>query len=199
VGVRRGCEDGTTLGAFISKWSGEAETLRRLGAHVDGAKLIDAILADLHALNRAQASESLTLEAAAQESAYTPDHLGKDSTPTALIVQWRELAEMLRAEGCPEVAATRERCASELETCLHKHDNEALSVNQAANESGYSAEYLRRVLRDTPTLNAGRAGKPLILRRDLPRKPAAALVGTGPKPYDVNADAQSLVSRQGVN
>jgi hypothetical protein len=77
VAVRRASEDGTKLGAFISKWSGEAETLRRLGAHVDGAKLIDAILADLHALNRAQASESLTLEEAAQESGYTPEHLGK--------------------------------------------------------------------------------------------------------------------------
>ena len=122
-----------------------------------------------------------------------------DSTPAGLIVQWRELAEILRAEGCPEVAAARERCASELETSLHKCDNEALSVNQAASESGYSAEYLRRLLRDTPALNAGRAGKPLILRRDLPRKPAAALVGTGPKPYDVSADAQSLVSRQGAH
>jgi hypothetical protein len=106
---------------------------------------------------------------------------------------------MLRAEGCSEVASARERCASELETSLHKHDNEALSVSQAASESGYSAEYLRRLLRDTPALNAGRAGKPLILRRDLPRKPAAALVHTGPKPYDVSADAQSLVSRQGAH
>jgi hypothetical protein len=134
-----------------------------------------------------------------QERSGARGHLGKDSTPAALIVQWRELAEMLRAEGCPEVAAARERCASELETSLHKHDNEALSVNQAASESGYSAEYLRRLLRDTPALNAGRTGKPLILRRDLPRKLAAALVGSGPKPYDVNADAQSLVSRQGAH
>jgi len=123
----------------------------------------------------------------------------KVSSPAALIVEWRELAEMLRREGCPEVAAARERCASELEDSLHKHDNEALSVNQAASESGYSAEYLRRVLRESPALNAGRAGKPLIRRRNLPRKAAATLVGSGPKPYDVSADAQSLVSRQGAH
>jgi AraC-like DNA-binding protein len=116
-----------------------------------------------------------------------------------LIVHWRELAEMLRAEGCSEVAAARERCASELEISLHRHDNEALSVNQAASESGYSPEYLRRLLRDTPALNAGRAGKPLILRRDLPLKAARTLVGSGPKLYDVSADAQSLVSRQGAH
>jgi hypothetical protein len=77
VGIRRDRDDGTTLRAFISKWSGEAETLRRLGAHVDGAKLIDALLIDLHALTRAEASESLTLEEAARESGYTSDHLGK--------------------------------------------------------------------------------------------------------------------------
>lgn len=125
------------------------------------------------------------------------DQLARGQCPSALIVQWRELAEILRAEGCSEIAAARERCASELETSLHEHDSEALSVGQAASESGYSAEYLRRVLRDTPALNAGRPGKPLILRRDLPRRAAATLVGSGPKPYDVGADAQSLVSRQG--
>lgn len=199
MGVRRACEYGSTLGAFISKWRAEAETLRRPGAHADGVELIDAILADLRALNCAKAFESLTLEEAARESGYMPDHLGKNSTPAALIVQWRELAEILRAEGCPEVAAARERCASELETSLHKHDTEALSVKQAASESGYSAEYLRRLLRDMPALNAGRAGKPLILRRDLPRKPVVPLVGSGPEPYDVRADAQSLVSRQGAH
>lgn len=123
----------------------------------------------------------------------------KDSTPSALVVKWRELAEVLRGEGCLEMAAARERCASELETTLHKQDNETLSIQQAANESGYSAEYLRRVLRDTPTLNAGRAGKPLIRRRDLPRKPTKALVGSGPMAYDAHADAQSLVKRQGLN
>ncbi len=123
----------------------------------------------------------------------------KVSSPAALIAEWRELAEILRAEGCPEVAAARERCASELETALRKHDSEALSVKQAASESGYSAEYLRRVLRESPALNVGRPRKPLILRRDLPRRVTSTLVGSGPKPYDVDADAQSLVSRQGAH
>jgi hypothetical protein len=96
------------------------------------------------------------------------------------------------------VAAARERCATELEAVLHTHDSQALSMDTAADESGYSAEHLRRLLRDTPALNAGRAGKPLIHRRDLPRK-AIKVVRSGPMMYDVTADAQSLVSRQGVN
>lgn len=123
----------------------------------------------------------------------------KVSSPAALIVEWRELAELLRAEGCPEVAAARERCATELEAALRKDDSEASSIKHAASECGYSVEYLRRVLRDRPALNAGRPGKPLILRRDLPRKTAATLVRSRPEPYDVRADAQSLVSRQGAH
>jgi hypothetical protein len=120
-----------------------------------------------------------------------------DLTPAALIVQWRELAHILKAEGCSDVAAARERCATELETCLHKHDSQALSVEQAAEESGYNADYLRRMLRVKPALNAGRRGKPLILRSNLPRR-TNALVGTGTELYDPHADAQSLMSRQGA-
>jgi hypothetical protein len=97
-----------------------------------------------------------------------------------------------------EIAAARERCASELELCLHNIDSQALSVEQAAQESGYNADYLRRWLRDNPALNAGRLGKPLILRRDLPRKATKSLVGNRPVMYDAVADARSLMSRQGA-
>ena len=120
------------------------------------------------------------------------------NSPQALIVHWRELAETLNAEGCSEVAAARERCATELENCLRSNDSQALSVKQAARESGYNADYLRRLLREKPELNAGRNGKPLIFRRNLPRKPTT-LVGCAAKQYDVAADAQSLVNRQGAS
>jgi len=75
--MRRDADARLTLQACVAKWSGEAETLRRLGAHVDGAKLIEAILADFQAVRRAESSEALTLDEAARESGYTPDHLGK--------------------------------------------------------------------------------------------------------------------------
>jgi len=66
-----------TLGACLAKWTAEADSLRRLGAQVDGAKLIEAIVADFQAVNRAEDSEALTLIEAARESGYTPEHLGK--------------------------------------------------------------------------------------------------------------------------
>ena len=117
--------------------------------------------------------------------------------PEALVIHWRELADTLRAEGCDQVAATRERCASELETALHTQEKEVLSIERAANESGYNAEYLRRLVRNNPELNAGRTGKPLIRRCDLPRKTVKSLVRRSPQLYDARADAQSLMSPPG--
>jgi hypothetical protein len=114
--------------------------------------------------------------------------------PPALVIRWRELADILRAEGCIEVAAARERCATELENCLDSLNGEKLSITFAARESGYSEESLRRMLRENPSLNVGRKGKPLIRRADLPRK---AVAGRNGGQYDPVADARSLMSRQG--
>jgi hypothetical protein len=116
---------------------------------------------------------------------------------TGLVARWRQTATLLRDEGCQDAAKNKERCADELERCLNDLGNTALSVQEAARESGYSEEHVRRVLRERPALNCGRAGKPKIRRCDLPRKPAA-VVRAGPAAYDPAADARSLMSRQGV-
>lgn len=65
------------LDRFVARWSAEAETLRRLGAHVDGAKLIETILADLQAVARGADAEALTLSEAAHECGYSAEHLGR--------------------------------------------------------------------------------------------------------------------------
>lgn len=66
-----------SLLATIAKWTGEADKLRRLGAQVDGASLIQAILGDLQAAADTEAKEPLTLEEAAAESGYSAEHLGR--------------------------------------------------------------------------------------------------------------------------
>jgi hypothetical protein len=114
--------------------------------------------------------------------------------PAALVIHWRELAEILQSEGCNEVAAARERCATELENCLNAQTGEPLSISSAAKESGYTEEHVRRLLRENPDMNAGRKGKPLIRRGDLPLK---AVAGRNAGKYDPVADARSLMSRQG--
>jgi len=65
------------LDGFVARWSTEAETLRRLGAHVDGAKLIEAMLADLQAVARSREAEALTLIEASRECGYSAEHLGR--------------------------------------------------------------------------------------------------------------------------
>lgn len=119
-----------------------------------------------------------------------------NSSLAALLTRWRETAATLRSEGYTQGADMTERRATELEDCLTALDAETLSVSQAASESGYSAEHVRRMLSENPTLNAGRKGKPLIRRSDLPRK--ASIAGKAPKLYDPIADARNLMGRQGA-
>jgi len=59
---------------------------------------------------------------------------------------------------------------AELDTLVSDSANEALSLRQAAAESGYSADHLAREVRAGRILNAGRRGAPRIRRGDLPRK-----------------------------
>jgi hypothetical protein len=75
--MRRDADTRLTLQACVAKWSGEAETLRRLGAHVVGATLIEAILTDLRHVKDGEASEPLTLKQAARESGLSAEHLGR--------------------------------------------------------------------------------------------------------------------------
>ncbi len=57
-----------------------------------------------------------------------------------------------------------------MEGILREQGVDALNMKDAAAASGYSAEYLGRLVRDGKIANAGRPKAPKILRRDLPRK-----------------------------
>jgi len=63
---------------FIGRWSQRADELKRLAANVDGHKVITEMLTDLELLFREEDSEELTLQKAAHESGYSPDHLGRE-------------------------------------------------------------------------------------------------------------------------
>ncbi len=66
-----------TLAAFRARWLARRDELRRLHALVDGALLCDELLAELDRLKDDTAHEPLTLQRAAVESGYSPDHLGR--------------------------------------------------------------------------------------------------------------------------
>ena len=63
-----------------------------------------------------------------------------------------------------------DRCADQLEEVLLKEGDALLTLPEAAEESGYSAGHIGRLIRDGKIPNAGRPGAPRIARRDLPLK-----------------------------
>lgn len=89
--------------------------------------------------------------------------------------EWRSKAELFRDHEEVSLAIAYETCAAALEEALASEGDVALTLNEAAEESGYSAEHLGRLVRDGKIPNAGRLGAPRIACRDLPRKPDMAV------------------------
>lgn len=94
-------------------------------------------------------------------------------TVTELPGRFRQTAEFLRRNAAAEQAAVAwEGAAAELEEALNQEANEALNLQQAAKESGYSVSALGKMVREGRVRNVGRPKAPRIRRADLPRKPA---------------------------
>jgi hypothetical protein len=68
----------------------------------------------------------------------------------------------------------------DLEAAERERWGAALTLQQAARECGYSVDHLSRLIRDGQIPNAGRRNKPLVLRRDLPRKAGLAASPVSP-------------------
>src|SRR6185436_11603020 len=91
-------------------------------------------------------------------------------TPADLPDEWRALAAQQRRLGADAQARILDLCADELSAAITRGGDERLSLARAAQESGYSAEHLARLVREGTIPNSGRKAKPLIRRRDLPQK-----------------------------
>ena len=85
--------------------------------------------------------------------------------------RWRLEAERLRRFEAHGQAAACEQLANELEAALAAWEFAPLTVREASEQSGYSEEHLRRLVRQGQIPNAGRPNSPRIFHRDLPRKP----------------------------
>lgn len=100
---------------------------------------------------------------------------------TDLADQWREEAEELeKLDTQVSAAALLRRNAAELEATLTTRATETLNLQEAAEESGYSADHLGRLIRKGEIPNAGENGAPRIRRVDLPRKPGHRRNGSEP-------------------
>ena len=124
--------------------------------------------------------------------------------PDSLVNRWRVEAATLRRRGAPQQAEALESCAEELEAALREHELEALTLQEAAEESGYSEEHLRRMVRDgtlPAQRNGGTRSHIRISRKDLPKKPGKRPSSNGNRSegYNVDEDARDIAQRIGRN
>ena len=98
--------------------------------------------------------------------------------------QWRALAAQQRRFGAEPQARILEHCADELWRTLQHDQDEPLSLREAAEESGYSADHLARLIREGKVHNAGRKARPRIRRRELPVRPGRQLEQRAGLPED---------------
>lgn len=101
--------------------------------------------------------------------------MGNGAAVEALPKTWRERSLLLKDWAAADGAAKAwEQAAAELEECLARHEAETLNLQEAAAESGFSADHLGRLVRLGRIPNAGRKNAPRIRRKDLPRKTGTA-------------------------
>jgi hypothetical protein len=92
----------------------------------------------------------------------------------ALVARWREEATRLRTWGASVHADVLVVCAAELEAQMREHALEALTLEEAVRESGYSYSSLQKMLAKGEVENAGMKGNPRVRRMDLPKKAGVA-------------------------
>lgn len=113
--------------------------------------------------------------------------------PADLPTKWRERARFLREYGGdPPAAKAWEMAAEELEQALRTFRDEALTLTQAAAESGYTAGHLGQLVKQGKIPNAGRPNAPLIRRAELPTKSGLGRPRRNPSKLDRERIAEKL-------
>ena len=135
-------------------------------------------------------------------SAFVNGH-SLDTKLEARVKGWHAEAELFRRRGQDATAILIESLAEEIERDLGEWEDEPLTIKDAAAESGYSAEHLRRLVREGK-LDGERApgGKSHIrLRRvDLPTKPSKSrkeVAENQTSTYNAEEDARDIATRLG--
>ena len=109
------------------------------------------------------------------------------------VIRWRtRLSEWARIGALVDGARVCEDVLQDFEAVTQAEDDAELTLSEAAAESGYSSDHLRRLHR-LGELPAYRKGRTLLFRSgDLPRKPTAPRLS----PYDPVADARWVASHR---
>lgn len=88
--------------------------------------------------------------------------------------------------------ALAEAVLADLALIAGEGGGDALTLREAAGESGYSPDHLSRLVREGRLPNVGRKHAPRVLRSDLPRRLKAKVANGKVDAYDAAADARSL-------
>lgn len=112
-----------------------------------------------------------------------------------LAQSWRDDADLLRRRGARGEADALESAACELEDALREWVTHPLTPAEAAEETGYTADHIRRLIRNEKVPNSGDDSRPKIERRHLPRKPG---FGLG-RPASDRVGSRSRVARTVLN
>jgi len=92
-------------------------------------------------------------------------------SPEDFVVKWAGEASAMRNRGAlVNGAALLEEVLHDFDAATSDYQAQPLTLGNAARESGYSADYLGRLVREGRIPNAGRPNAPKIRRSDLPRK-----------------------------
>lgn len=115
--------------------------------------------------------------------------------PRAFVARWEaRRAEWARLGVLVDGAKLAGEVLHDFEEVMRSGDHDALTLEEAARESGYSVDHLRHLIADGQLANAGRKHAPRLRRVDLPRKPSAAR-SSARGAYDADGDAIRLVKR----
>jgi hypothetical protein len=89
----------------------------------------------------------------------------------SLADQWRTDARLLLAYGDDRGAGVCDLHAAQVKQAWDAWQDEALTLDQSAQESGYTSDHLGKLVCAGSIPNAGRPNSPRIRRGHLPRKP----------------------------
>jgi len=122
-----------------------------------------------------------------------PQAKERPMTRDDFVVRWRTRQnEWARIGALVDGARVCEDVLQDFEAVTRAEDDAELNLSEAAAESGYSGDHLRRLHR-LGRLPAYRKGRNLFFRSgDLPRKPTAPRLS----PYDPVADARRAISQR---
>lgn len=108
------------------------------------------------------------------------------------LAKWRQRRdEYDRLTAAVEARALLDTLLGDLELLFAQEEEFALTLREAARESGYSQDHLARLIREGTIPNAGRPRAPRIRRKDLPRK-AASLPGPRPSLHLAGATPEQI-------